>query len=229
VVVLDVDAISLDLFGTLVRGGRAALNEAAKAVVEDHALPVTPDGFLQEWSTRYFATNDGPFVTIAEANDISLRETLEAFGVPPRTADYVRLLKEGYDKVEPFPEVPEFLERVKGYELCLLSNVDDDLLAEILSRHGLEFPHVVTSEAVKSYKPDPRIFQRALDELGLPPWRILHAGDTPEMDVLGARNMRMRAAWVNRRGEVLDDHVPAPDLEVSNLTELADRLEGVDG
>ncbi len=224
--VLDVEALTLDFFGTLVDGGEAALAEVATAVVEDLDLPLTPDAFVEAWSERYFAMNEGPFVTIATANEVSLRETLASMGAPADTGPYVDLMNEAWQRVRPFPEVPEFLERVAGYDLCLLSNVDDGFLTAQMARHGLAFERIVTSEGVKAYKPDPRIFHAALDLLQRPPERVLHVGDTPEMDVLGARNMRMRVAWVNRRGRTLEDHIPAPDVVVTDLLELADHLEG---
>jgi putative hydrolase of the HAD superfamily len=73
-------------------------------------------------------------------------------------------------------------------------------------------------------KPDASIFHAACARLGLPPADVLHVGDDPHMDVLGARRAGLRAVWINRRDEAWE-HKEQPDLIVHTLTELADWLE----
>ena len=58
------------------------------------------------------------------------------------------------------------------------------------------------------------------------PTEVLHAGDDPELDVLGARRAGLRAAWINRHGEVWPATLgEAPELAFHDLGELADWLE----
>jgi putative hydrolase of the HAD superfamily len=52
---------------------------------------------------------------------------------------------------------------------------------------GVEVLFVVDSGTVGVEKPDPRIFDFALDQLGLPPEGIWYVGDTPAFDVVAAR------------------------------------------
>ena len=72
-------------------------------------------------------------------------------------------------------------------------------------------------------KPDPRIFLAAADALQCAPHQVLHVGDDPHMDVLGALDAGMQSAWVNRTGAVWQ-HPQTPHLHVQDLAQLCSRL-----
>ena len=98
---------------------------------------------------------------------------------------------------------------------------------------------IVVSQRVGTIKPQPAIFAAAAAALGdPPPASILHAGDDWEADVVGARRMGWRAAYV--LGRPADSPLPGsergggadvalrPDLEVADVFALEtalDRLE----
>ncbi|MCC3155677.1 HAD family hydrolase [Hymenobacter sp. 15J16-1T3B] len=71
---------------------------------------------------------------------------------------------------------------------------------------------LITSEAVGVTKPDPRIFQVALQRLGARPAEALLIGDNWRADVLGARATGIRPVWLNRFGAA------CPDAAVPVLT-----------
>jgi HAD superfamily hydrolase (TIGR01493 family) len=73
---------------------------------------------------------------------------------------------------------------------------------------------------VQAYKPDPLVFRRALQQLGLQPQEVLHVGDSDIDDVGGAKAAGLRVAWLNRNGRPRRPEVPAPDYEIRDLTEL---------
>jgi FMN phosphatase YigB (HAD superfamily) len=58
------------------------------------------------------------------------------------------------------------------------------------------FSVIVDSVRVGCVKPDPRIFQSALDELGVTPADALFVGDSLPRDMAGARAMGMRHIWL---------------------------------
>jgi FMN phosphatase YigB (HAD superfamily) len=60
--------------------------------------------------------------------------------------------------------------------------------------------------------------------LKLPPEQILHVGDHPETDVLGARLHGFRAAWLNERQQPWHSVQLLPDVEINGLEELAGLL-----
>jgi 2-haloalkanoic acid dehalogenase type II len=124
-----------------------------------------------------------------------------------------------------FPEVPGVIEALRGnYRVAVLSNADDDFLTAFLERSGLEFEAIVSSEAARSYKPRTAIFRLLCDMLGLKPEQVLYVGDSPLADLLGARSAGLATAWINREGIALPEKIPAPDIELRNLSELLQVL-----
>ncbi len=81
-------------------------------------------------------------------------------------------------------------------------------------------PFILVSEEVGYTKADPRIFDAALQSTGLSaPEQVMFVGDNLEVDVDGAKNFGMRAAWV-RRGRQYPPTLQAPDHVIDAITEL---------
>ena len=121
------------------------------------------------------------------------------------------------------PGVPAALRDLRrtGLTLVAVSN-SDGTVEHTLERVGLRehFDAVIDSTVVAVEKPDPRIFQLALDEVNADPSRTLHVGDLYEVDVVGARAAGLYAALVDPFGDW--SHV---DCErVVDLTQLASRI-----
>lgn len=111
--------------------------------------------------------------------------------------------------------------------LASISNGNADL--ELIGLRG-HFHHCIAAREFGQAKPHPEIFLEACQRLGLAPENVLHVGDDPLADVVGARAAGMRAAWLNRRGETWAgtagaDQPHAPDLEFTDLGALADWLD----
>jgi FMN phosphatase YigB (HAD superfamily) len=60
--------------------------------------------------------------------------------------------------------------------------------------------------------------------IGIPPQRILYAGDNPIPDVMGPLNAGMQAAWINRNGMRRPRRVPPPHYRLRSLSELIPLL-----
>jgi FMN phosphatase YigB (HAD superfamily) len=132
--------------------------------------------------------------------------------------------------------VDEALERLRGnrpllsrlnrrYRLGIVSNFYGNLVTVChnVKIHAF-FSVIVDSERVGCLKPDPRIFQSALDELGLTPAAAVFVGDSLPRDMAGARAIGMRHIWLV--GEAAAQAVPCcPDDRVlHSLGELEGLL-----
>lgn len=86
---------------------------------------------------------------------------------------------------------------------------------------GIEshFPVIVISEEAGVWKPDPRIFEIALERCGVEPRNAIYVGDSPEHDIPGAHAAGMRAVWMNRIGTRWPGG-REPDAEIHDLREL---------
>jgi putative hydrolase of the HAD superfamily len=78
---------------------------------------------------------------------------------------------------------------------------------------------VVISEAVQIEKPDPRIFARALAEVGCQASQAWFVGDHPVNDVLGAAAAGLRPIWLTGVHPWPMGH-PAPQWQIGALIEL---------
>jgi FMN hydrolase / 5-amino-6-(5-phospho-D-ribitylamino)uracil phosphatase len=85
------------------------------------------------------------------------------------------------------------------------------------------FPVIVISEEAGAWKPDPRIFEIALDRCGVPAQRAVYVGDSAEHDIPGAHAAGLRAVWVNRSGIRWPGGRP-PDAEIRDLYGLLPLL-----
>jgi len=210
-------AITFDAYGTLIRN--ESLRLIAQRMVADHRLPVPVDDVFEAWIDAYFAaTQQTPFRRLREIQHTVLSHVLHRLGVDAYAAPYVELFFELTTKVELYPEVPGVLAALGGRRAAIVSNADHEHLAAWTFTVPVEF--VLVSEDVGAYKPDRRVFQRALERLGLEPHEVLHVGDSDVDDVRGARMAGLRVAWVNRAGRRRRPGVPPPDFEITDLTGL---------
>lgn len=89
----------------------------------------------------------------------------------------------------------------RGYALAVVSNWDATL-PEILEVVGLRpyFQHLSVSALSGVAKPDPRLFQEALEALGVAPEEAVHVGDS-EADWVGAKGAGVKPLLFDPLGE----------------------------
>ncbi len=100
-----------------------------------------------------------------------------------------------FNLYRPVRDLTSLLDELRSRELpmAVVSNWPPSL-PEFLDHHGLKcyFDPIVFSAQDGIHKPDHRIFQRALDVLGIPAARAIFIGDNPELDIAPAREMGMQ-------------------------------------
>src|SRR6478735_5549144 len=108
------------------------------------------------------------------------------------------------------------------------AHVEDAFNAFYAARNRVDFYpdalHALEREAGHA-KPDAPIFYATCKRLGVQPFEVLHVGDDPWMDVMGAAGVGMRTCWINRREEEWPSDLAPPDLHFRTLAELADWLD----
>ena len=112
---------------------------------------------------------------------------------------------------ELFPDVFETLQVLRPqYRLAVISNFDGRLrmIAEQLGISRF-FDHLVISCEVGADKPEPFIFERALELVGVAPNEALHVGDDPDGDWEGAASVGMQVFRLERPQNSLHDVVAA--------------------
>lgn len=122
-----------------------------------------------------------------------------------------------------YPDVSGALPRLAArLPLAALTNGNADL--QRIGLHG-HFVFALGAREHGAAKPDAGIFHAACDRLGVAPHEVLHVGDDPQHDVLGAHRAGLRTCWINRRGVVWPHAESSPDLNLAHLGALADWLD----
>ena len=87
---------------------------------------------------------------------------------------------------------------------------------------GLEdrVDRVIVAGDINAFKPDPRIFEAALEGLGIPPQAAVFVGNSAAHDAAGAIQAGWSAIWLNRDGDTYPPTLPPPTATVTTLDEL---------
>ena len=208
---------------------REAFDEADRATITEFALGDS----THEWSYQDGSMLPVGAVASEYAARCSLRETTEviADGIYTRLglseqmkAEYVEWFCSG--AAESLAENRQWLETLQGaYQLGVISNnfgntrgwCDEYGLSPLLGS-------IIDSTVLGIAKPDARIFEAALSELGVAPNHAVYVGDSYSADMIGGKNAGMWTAWL-----VGDQDKPCPDpsmvdVQLSHLHELTNFL-----
>lgn len=132
-------------------------------------------------------------------------------------------LMDCYRNIDPFPEVPGTLARLKekGLRLAILSNGSPDMLAAAAKHAKLDtvLEASLTVDAVKIYKPDKRVYRLASDHFGVAPARIAFFSSNG-WDAHGAQYFGFQSAWLNRTGLPRENLPGAPMHECKTLADI---------
>ena len=127
----------------------------------------------------------------------------------------------------PFPEVPSVLAQLRqaGFRTAILSNGSPTMLNSAVRAAGLSelFDVVLSADAVKVFKPHPRVYAYGLEQLGLRADQVSFQSSNA-WDAYGASHFGLRVAWCNRYGHRAERLPGAPDFEIRNLSELPELL-----
>lgn len=121
--------------------------------------------------------------------------------------------------IEYFEDALDTLEHLsRHYTLAALSNGNASV-----SRLGLDryFAFHLSAESVGRRKPDPEMFEQALQKAGIGADAAVHVGDHADDDIRGAHQVGMATVWVNRSGLPWELADLTPTWEISDLKQLA--------
>ena len=128
--------------------------------------------------------------------------------------------------VNPYPESEAVLRRLRetGVGMYVISNWDLGLF-EVLEDLGWMryFDGVVVSAVSGVEKPDPRLFEEALEASGVGRDRVVHVGNDPVIDISGAAEVGIDTVLVDRKGNIA---APEATFVIPDLSELPDLVRG---
>lgn len=114
----------------------------------------------------------------------------------------------------------------RNFRLGVISNFYGNL-DRVLAQARMDelFETVIDSVRLNLFKPDPRIFQAALQAFALPAAQVAIVGDSLDKDCIPARALGMRAVWVNAAGDGGADRDADASLADYTIRELRELTE----
>ncbi|HVY07781.1 MAG TPA: haloacid dehalogenase type II [Burkholderiales bacterium] len=181
------------------------------------------------WRTRQFEYQwlralAGRYSDFREATDSALTFAATSLQLD-LTADKRAQLMNLWANLDVWPDVPAAVASLRkaGVRLAILSNMTQKMLDEGIQRAGLngQFEHVISTDRVQSYKPDPRAYRLTMDAMKLKPGEILFAAFAG-WDVAGAKWFGHPTFWVNRLKSPMEEIGNPPDAMGSGMQELVE-------
>jgi putative hydrolase of the HAD superfamily len=123
------------------------------------------------------------------------------------------------NRVQFYADVRPALTRLRlRYRLFAVSNGNADLarcgIADLFEGH-------ITASAAGAAKPDARIFAALIEKARVDASQVLHIGDDPLTDVVGATRAGMQAVWLNRDAKRWPEGLARPPRTISTLAEIS--------
>ncbi|MBI3819663.1 MAG: TIGR02253 family HAD-type hydrolase [Planctomycetes bacterium] len=84
---------------------------------------------------------------------------------------------------------------------------------------------IFISDQIGISKPNPKLYRKACEAVGIEPREAMYVGDNPKADVEPAKKLGMVSVWMRRSGRhTLEPNAPQPDYQIRNFHELRDLL-----
>src|SRR5262245_23578309 len=211
-----VDACVFDAYGTLLD-----VNSAAARCRD--ALGPQADAFSATWRRNqleysWLRSLMGAHADFWQLTTEALDYACERHAIAD--ASLRRRLLEIYRELSPYPEVPAMLREIRsaGFKTAILSNGTPAMLRAAVEAAdlGAQFDQILSVESVGVFKPHPRVYQLAVDRLGVAAARICFVSSNG-WDIAGAAHFGFRAVWINRAGEPRDRLPAGPEIELGDL------------
>lgn len=170
----------------------------------------------------------GRYVDFDQVTADSLKHACQALGLA-YTEQVLADLKRAYRTLQPFDDAPGTLRALKAsrprLKLAILSNGAPEMLDAVVKHNQLDtlLDAVLSVDAVGVFKPDPRVYQLAVDRLKVAHSQIGFVSSNG-WDAAGAKAFGFSVFWVNRANAPQEELGVTPDHVLSSLRELPDLL-----
>lgn len=237
---IGVRAILFDLFDTLllVRAGVNLGESCLKNVygfLSANGMHVSYENFRRAYSEVRSRLYERISVNLEEPHySVRISEVLRRLGYNcdlkgPLVRGAVNTYSEEFVRhIYPNEEARRVLSRLHGcgYKIGVISNFSiPECARNLIEKYGLrEFlDAIVISAEINRRKPSPEIFNFTLNLLGVGVSESIFVGDTPDVDIRGAKNIGMRTVLIERKNSSISEE-DKPDFTIKRLSELLDLL-----
>jgi 2-haloacid dehalogenase len=219
--------LTFDCYGTLIQWDEGLHAAVSKILARHGATGIEVDELVEVYDRHeHRLEQTKPHRSFREVAGQGLKLAMNELGLPAEGSD-IEILTGSISAMPPFPEVVPTLQALKkaGFNLCIVSNTDDDIIAGNVAQLGGYIDRVVSAQQAGAYKPSPKIFEYAYNALGVTKDEVVHICASPHLDHAAAREVGFRCIWVDRGTgrTVMPDY--EPDATVGTLDAVLQVFE----
>ena len=217
--------LAFDIYGTLL--DTQGVVKALEKMIGKEATQ-----FAQTWRNKQLEyTFRRGLMKKYQQFSICINDSLEytcAYYKKDLSTEQKKILLDAYLELPPFNDVKECLNNINSseFKLYAFSNGSKDVIENLLNSADIKdfFIDIISVDDVKSFKPDPAVYQHFMKKSGS------HGGDawlisSNPFDVIGAISAGMRSAWIQRSKEtVYDPWGIDPTITLSSLINLKENI-----
>jgi 2-haloacid dehalogenase len=226
----DFEVLTFDCYGTLIdweTGILAVLHE----VLADHHRSADDEALLELFARFEAEAEAGRYLRYRAVLGRTLRGIGMELGFEPTDAEVDRFSESVGDWPAFADSAPALASLAEHVRLGVITNCDNDLFARSNERLGVRFEWVITAEQLGSYKPNPRNFELALEQIGGPRSRHLHVAQSLFHDHVPAQALGVATAWIDRRHDrpgfgATPPAAATPDFVFPDMASLAAAVIG---
>jgi len=219
----DIGACVFDAYGTLF-DVHSAVGRSGGAL-GDKAGPVSAPGRQEQLECTWLRGRIGADVDLWQIAGGGRDPALAANGI--EDPELRQRLMDLYLSLDAYPEAAASLDRLRagGQKAAILSNGAPGLLQAAVGSAdlGSRLDAALSVDELAVFKPDPRVYQFAVDRLGVEAGRICFVS-TNGWDAAGAAHFGFKVAWLNRFGQQPERLPGAPSAVIETLAEVPDLL-----
>jgi 2-haloacid dehalogenase len=228
-------ALLFDVFGTVV-DWRGSIVAEGEAWGKSTGIAIDWARFADRWRGGYAPAMDKvrrgefPWTRLDALHRLLLEDLLREFGIAgldEQTKDHWNRV---WHRLKPWPDSVAGLARLRErFTIAPLSNGNMSMLAGMAKNAGLPWDLILSAELARHYKPDPEVYQTAVELLDLPPAEIVMVA-AHRSDLNAARSCGLRTAFLHRPAEFgptrpADQAAPGDyDFVATDMFDLAAQL-----
>jgi 2-haloacid dehalogenase len=224
----ETKVLAFDLWDTLL-DRKSTLVPALANLLDAHGSDYDPEILLRRYLAMHFRDSmidsliPGPHTPFKEISRRALAYRLEQFALDVPDEE-VRAVIRQWKELEPYPDVDDALADLgEEYALVGLSNGDPDMLAAVRPNFATDLDGVISVAEAGAYKPHRASYDLCCERFDVAPHEVTFV-TAHTFDLIGAKAVGMRGAFLNRHENPFGGWPQQPDLIVEDTERLAEAL-----
>lgn len=211
---MTIKGFVFDAYGTLY--DVQSVSGVISAAFPEYSEYITQTWRLKQLEYSWLRSLMGRYEDFRSVTRESLGYTLGTLGLTVDETLFERIVG-AYNSLSPYAEAEQALGSLGNYRLAILSNGSPDMLDALVRNSGLDryLEAVISVDAKRAYKPDPRAYELIQERLGVRPEEVVFVSSNG-FDVAGARSFGFKVVRIERvtpvalRGELTSGSALGP-------------------